>query len=351
MTRDSDALADVIEAWLDIAPAAEDPGSVLDRVVAELETTRQQRPSWLALWTVNVNRFIAVGLATGAVLVAALIGLQVFGGPSLGGPGPGAPDPTESPTPSPVPSASPGPVDVSYRDVGFIGPPPPGFAPSKPGRSELVGTIGMVWRPDFPYTGNARLYADGRLIWFEYTVGNPPYSSTGYLEQRLTREGVELLQTLAGEPGEGLPDFRVPSDRLPATAWEDATIRPYIPSGFGVCLVVTDHEQNLEDLAAPLNEKLSMLPVEAADLLRGRAPIPSSDYPPPSHDCLEVPLDEARLLDATLRTAGMEQDEQANLYLLEYHVDLDGDGPGTRQLTILFESILPDGTISCTGCG
>ena len=68
-------------------------------------------------------------------------------------------------------------------------------------------------------------------------------------------------------------------------------------------------------------------------------------------DELEVPLDEARLLDETLRTVGLEQDQQANLYLLEYHLDLDGDGPGTRQLTILFESILPDGTIGCTACG
>ena len=95
-------------------------------MVGELETTRQQRRPWLAPWTVDVNRFIAVGLATGAVLVAALIGLQVLGGPSVGGPEGGDPDPTESPTPSPVPSASPGPIDVSYRDVGFIGLPPQG---------------------------------------------------------------------------------------------------------------------------------------------------------------------------------------------------------------------------------
>ena len=83
-------------------------------------------------------------------------------------------------------------------------------------------------------------------------------------------------------------------------AWEDATIRPYIPSDFGVCVFVGDPEHQLEDLAAPLNEKLSMLPVEAAELLRGREPVPfSEDQPPaePPFDCLGVPLDEARLLE------------------------------------------------------
>ena len=98
-----------------------------------------------------------------------------------------------------------------------------------------------------------------------------------------------------------------------------------------------------------------MLPVEAAELLRGREPVPfSEDQPPaePPFDCLGVPLDEARLLERRAAHGRLEQDEETNLYLLEYHVDLDGDGPGTRQLSIFLVPILPDGTISnCMGCG
>ena len=63
---------------------------------------------------------------------------------------------------------------------------PEGATPSTPGRGELV--VRHWW-------GVARgsyVYADGRLIWYCDTATR---RSTGYLEQRLTPEGVELVRS------------------------------------------------------------------------------------------------------------------------------------------------------------
>lgn len=37
--------------------------------------------------------------------------------------------------------------------------------------------------------------------------------------------------------------------------------------------------------------------------------------------------------------------------MLEYHIDLDGDGPKSRWLNVCFEPIMPDGRITCSSCG
>ena len=68
-------------------------------------------------------------------------------------------------------------------------------------------------------------------------------------------------------------------------------------------------------------------------------------------DCLGMTTAEARLLDAALSDAGLEQDEWRNKYLLEYHVVLDSAAPDAWRLGVWFEPILPDGTIGCTSCG
>ena len=93
-------------------------------------------------------------------------------------------------------------------DRGFIGLPPEGATPSAPQSGELVvhwegwsatlppvhgGTIVRVW-----------LYADGRIIWDRRSHGDPSAVpipeganelTSGYLERRLTREGVQLLRS------------------------------------------------------------------------------------------------------------------------------------------------------------
>ena len=90
-------------------------------------------------------------------------------------------------------------------DRGFIGLPPHGATPSAPESGELV----LLWSGDSathatpranwfdaPFV-EARVYADGRMIWWR--DGQVPEGASermsGYLEQRLTPAGVELLRS------------------------------------------------------------------------------------------------------------------------------------------------------------
>ncbi len=96
------------------------------------------------------------------------------------------------------------------------------------------------------------LFADGRLIWTRDTVPDQGHCCggiSGWIEQRLTPEGVELLRSGAVELG---GQHENPGEQLPVSAWEDPTLRPYVASRYGVCA-----------------ESLDLLPAPAADLVRG----------------------------------------------------------------------------------
>jgi hypothetical protein len=94
-----------------------------------------------------------------------------------------------------------------FVDRGFIGLPPVGATPSAPESGELVlrwegNSASHAW-PEWrggdvrPYVG-AWVYADGRMIWWRDNRQVPEGANeltTGYLEQRLTPEGVELLRS------------------------------------------------------------------------------------------------------------------------------------------------------------
>ncbi|HJS25912.1 MAG TPA: hypothetical protein VJ913_02155, partial [Actinomycetota bacterium] len=126
--------------------------------------------------------------------------------------------------------------------VGFVGGlPPEGVPPSEPLRGELVmkdlSTPPGTW-------WHHRLYADGRLIWASEIAGGGPTVSV-WIEQRLTPEGVELLRS-------GSVEFGWPADPgryLPASAWDDPELRPYVPSRYAVC---TGSVASLPDPAADL---------------------------------------------------------------------------------------------------
>jgi hypothetical protein len=92
-------------------------------------------------------------------------------------------------------------------DRGFIGLPPVGATPSAPESGELVlrfegNSASHAW-PEwrggdvYPFVG-AWVYADGRMIWWRDNRQVPEGANelaTGYLEQRLTPEAVELLRS------------------------------------------------------------------------------------------------------------------------------------------------------------
>jgi hypothetical protein len=176
--------------------------------------------------------------------------------------------------------------------VGFGGLPPEGATPSKPLRGELVmkesgrpGGLGSPWYA-------VHVYADGRLIWSrDVEIIGAEYSlPPRWIEQRLTPEGVELLRSGAVPLG---GQFENPAQGLPASAWEDRTLRPFMPWRYAACLP-----------GQPLSLARDFLPAEAKDVLR-RSPRTDSlawGFQP----CREVTLEDARVLVEILSGAGFE---------------------------------------------
>jgi hypothetical protein len=264
--------------------------------------------------------------------------------------------------------------------VGFVGLPPAGARPSTPERAEAVldiesctgGSVG-----DHQLT----VFADGRLVWAQNAdlpQGANPLS-TGYLEQRLTPEGVELMRsellasgllrpgeqeceagayhghlydgrerpelTFTSPANEHLARITDPASWLPASAWEDREITAYVPSHYTITLTgampatARTPRSHLELLAA-------QLPAAAAELVRAK----DWDYQQAGvfwHDT-DLTTDDARTLAAALDDAGFEQDEQANAYHLEYHFEYrdpagyqDPDQDSDTLVHIEFRPVLP----------
>jgi hypothetical protein len=86
-------------------------------------------------------------------------------------------------------------------DRGFVGLPPVGAKPSAPESGELVlhwyGRSASHARPPRVPLVRAWVYADGRIIWDREgsTPGGANELTSGYLEQRLTPDGVELVRS------------------------------------------------------------------------------------------------------------------------------------------------------------
>ena len=346
MTRAELDRTRVVRAWLAVGSEELSP-RVLENVLREFPATNQDRPHWAAAWP-QFSSFAAgaaVGAAMAVTLVVAMLGAGLWPGYQRGGTGA-----TSTPTPAP-PSPTARPIDYSYREVGFIGLPPLGATPSGPTHTELIE---VFWRPGPPYKGAAFLYADGRLIWNEY-FGEANSRSTGWLEQSLTAEGIELLRALAlrtNSDGLRLLKPEELPDLLPARAWVDLAVRPYVPSGLAACLFVSEQVDPFTESNMTQEEVVAALPRAAADLLRDRPPVlDSSQSYGADPDCLGLDVADARRLEAALRAADFEQDPLRNNSLLEYHVVLDRPEDGTWWLSIWFEPILPDGTITCSGCG
>jgi hypothetical protein len=235
---------------------------------------------------------------------------------------------------------------------------------------------------------SAFLYTDGRLIWSRFS--DPV---TGLVEQRLTPEGVELLRSevlatglfdhdrhLAGAYGlhfgrievhDGdrpvdvtwgdccdpdssreeteMPtpeqanalqqlDVRIedPGSWLPASAWVDQELRPYVPTRYSVCYDT--------DPGAGLDRVLASLPQEAEDLLRTwgrtleRLPAPLGHGNGLDIWCSDVTTEEARDLAAILDVAGLDRRDFGATPL--FLTRLLGD-PAAPEVSIAFAAKLP----------
>jgi hypothetical protein len=212
-------------------------------------------------------------------------------------------------------------------DSGFIGL-QPGATPSAPETGELVlsykGMSATATLHGRPVERKIWVYADGRIIWSggRSAEGANEFSS-GYVEQRLTPEGVELQRselvatalfdrslslldphapvsfwggvTLRRDgrlvrlnwtapddvfPGaddgftpatpEQLSNLRRvdalvtdPASVLPSSAWAVREVRAYVPTYYSVCMTTSPPED--------ASELLSLLPAPAADVLRGKS--------------------------------------------------------------------------------
>jgi hypothetical protein len=276
-----------------------------------------------------------------------------------------------------------------FLDRGFIGLPPQGATPSNPENGELVL---FYWGPVPGDSGKSRfwVYADGRMI--SLREANRPEGanprSTGYLEQRLTPEGVELLRSeiistgLIGDEDDGNADddFAIGSEpvprdttkpleewrrievrdgdqlyrvsrvgdldrlvalltdpaSLPANAWNVREIRAYVPSRYAVCFA---------GRLPPIEPSrlFTLLPESAQGLLRAHDFAPGVFGP-----CTDLTTEEARALREALDAAGLEQFEGIRIapYVLTYRLKI----PGPIR-AIVFEPYLPHGEITCSACG
>ena len=237
------------------------------------------------------------------------------------------------------------PTDSGRR--GFVGLAPVGTEPSLPETGELVISFGNFCCP-----GQAlNVYRDGRIIWGQFNVASPGQKDwvhlipqrankweTGWLEQRLTSRGVELLRSELISSGlfeqsrsfkqrvEGASisvlngsrrvTLRLSSDHdpigataeqtreierliailkdpgawLPADAWVDREIGPFIPSRYEVTM-------NFYSNGGTAPDDPSELPPPADELLR------AADFVRSSSACQTVSIAEARRIQRELEDA------------------------------------------------
>jgi hypothetical protein len=276
---------------------------------------------------------------------------------------------------------------------------PEGATPSTPETGELVAAMWshasaggdlVLW-----------VYADGRVIWSRYP--------TGWHEQRLTPEGValvraEILSTGLFDPDQPPPgselglDFpfygdievrnqdrlvyvprrpdqawtnefdrlherlRTLDSWLPPNAWQDPTIRTYVPSAYAICL--SSNRDRFEN-QPPIEPSsiLSLLPAPAKDLLGGArhwrwhdlasedpgttkrmGPTPIAGQGNPH--CFDVTPDQARVINQALDDAGIDHDAFGGDLIFRF----DAPDPVSRTVgAILFLPYLPHGVPALTG--
>jgi hypothetical protein len=273
-------------------------------------------------------------------------------------------------------------------DHGIIGLAPEGATPSTPASGVPVLKFMFGHTPGDPGRFTVDAYADGPSRTDDFR------NSTGYLEQRLTPEGVELLRAEVvstglvdhdlnlygdvGLPREGLYfgyiDFRNqdrgvhvtwgddilhgvpptpeqrsalirlderlenPTSWLPASAWEDPEIRAYVPSSYSVCLA---GKQGLG-----LDRVLALLPSKAADMFRTQKNTPN-EYTNAAGTfrvwCSELTNDEARALERTLDDAGVPvSKDRDRTYLGERFGSFDPAEFSASEFSLDFTPNLPD---------
>jgi hypothetical protein len=235
------------------------------------------------------NQRIGAGVVGIAVFVATV--WVVTSGLSL--------DRTQTPVgpgPTETGPAVTGPTESSGPGVWL---PPKGAEPSTPTKGKVVlKTVGThPWH-------SIQVYEDGRVIWSQqigFTGSYRTASTTGWLERRLTPEGVDLVRSGAIR----LEDLDPPS-HVPASVWEGEA-QPYVPSRYVVCAAWSQETMRLlpqrtQDLLLGHMDKLAVYHTGEAVFSRlGRGVA-----------CPEMTIEEARALDRVFLEVGFERSETAS---------------------------------------
>jgi hypothetical protein len=237
-------------------------------------------------------------------------------------------------------------AEVNGEEAGVLhGLPSVGATPSTPETGELVASM---WEHISQRTtlGNGwlYLYEDGRLIVLKWD-GNPD-PTDGWVEQRLTAEGVELIRTELATTGLFDPDQATldrPGGRygasyvqvrngdklvyiageelrrrlgdlwswLPADAWEDTEAKPFVPSRYAACMQSAGYPRPIDP-----TDHLPRLPAASRDLLAGARPLHGDELvnlDPAGMESLEstaycyvLTTEEAREFASTLAEGGVE---------------------------------------------
>jgi hypothetical protein len=292
-----------------------------------------------------------------------------------------------------------GPSGGEAVDRGFVTLPPEGATPSGRATSNLVISVdGWIGGPLY----RAWIFEDGRMIWFKRASLSYGANDevTGYLEQRLTMQGVvrfrdEVLATglfdhdlallTRGTTRSGTvrvrngdrvvtltwdgvdvpgtkPAVPAPTGAIPATAsqdaairqlevlfthpepswipansWADPAVRPYVASRYAYCAT---------GLSAPIraSEFLGDQTGAAANLLRQTRPIHVAGSPN-DRWCWVVSTAHAQLLELLLSHVHASVDESAARWGVYYRLQVP-----SNEVEISFEPVLPDGEFVCTAC-
>ncbi len=253
---------------------------------------------------------------------------------------------TDAAIATPKPRISPAPTLRPSQFHGLTGLPPADAEPSSPETGELVDSYAAAGAGP-PYRGQARLYADGRLIWNLYYSGpdGPNSLTTGYLEQRLTPEGVELVKRETSLDRKG--PLRL-LGWLPMDAWEVRWPIRYVPSGYGICLYAEDTRpgQSADGLTMGPAQLIAMLPSSVSGLLAGREFVSPTDW---DQECIALSMDETRALEQVLSNGDFDQHAFISRFMVQYAVDVSG--ANDLQISLMFEPRFPDGSIGCSACG
>lgn len=309
-------------------------------------------------------------------------------------------------------AAAVGAVRYFVLDKGFIGLPPVGATPSSSEPAELE----IFFRVGHPKLGRSRawVYADGRLIWLRERADIPEAAnplSTGFLEQRLTPEGVDRLRSEIASAGDfGSPnELAPPPDKPPCPSGvspSEGNCQPATPepapdapitvpwhtpidvAGLGT-LVHVDHARDLTRLQTRLSDPGSWLAASAWADQDIRAYVASeyavcySGWPPdqPVEPSPLLPsavrdlLDDASLRQGPLfggpgnfrpsyeycadrttdeaRAIAVALDDagfqRQGAYRLNYRLEAPGSNPSEAE--VWFEPYLPHGEITCSVCG